>query len=131
MKIAVSILSLLLAIYLMLLGGVWFAQERLIFAPALLKSDHQFNLPTDVSEFWVQVPDARLNGLHLRRPKPKAVVFFLHGNAGSLASWFVNLDFYRQMNVDLVMIDYRGFGKSTGTIQSEAQLVDDVKRTWK
>ena len=60
----------------------------------------------------------------------KGVVFFLHGNVGNLQTWFVNTALYRQANYDLVMFDYRGFGKSTGRIESEAQLQADVLAVW-
>ena len=71
-----------------------------------------------------------MNALHLRLPKPDGVVFFLHGNAGNLQSWFVNSDFYRRANFDLFMIDYRGYGKSTGRIESQAQLEADARAAW-
>jgi uncharacterized protein len=58
------------------------------------------------------------------------VVFFLHGNAGNLDSWFVNADFYRRLNFDLFMLDYRGYGKSSGRIESQAQLEADVRAAW-
>jgi hypothetical protein len=58
------------------------------------------------------------------------VVFYLHGNAGNLDSWFVNADFWRQANVDLFMLDYRGYGKSSGRITSQAQLEADVRAAW-
>ncbi len=129
-RFVIGIAALLVVAYIVVLAGVWWKQERLLFAPTVLAPNHQFNHPSDVTEFWIDVPGAKLNALHLRTPKPKAIVFFLHGNAGSLDNWFVNMDFYRQMNVDVVMIDYRGFGKSTGQIQSEAQLVNDATLSW-
>ena len=67
----------------------------------------------------VAVPGARLNALHLhlhlRLPKPDGVVFFLHGKAGSLANWFVNVDCYRRLNFDPYMIDFCGDGKNSAT----------------
>ena len=87
-------------------------------------------LPADAHEVWVDVPGARLHALHLRLPQPRGVVFFLHGNAGSLQTWFVNTGYYRRLNLDLFMLDYRGFGKSSGHIDSEAQLMADVRAAW-
>jgi uncharacterized protein len=129
-RIVIGIAALIVIAYLVVLAGVWWKQERLLFVPTVLEPNHKFNHSSDVTELWIEVPGAKLNALHLRVPKPKAIVFFLHGNAGSLDNWFVNMDFYRQMNVDVVMIDYRGFGKSTGQIESEAQLVNDVTLSW-
>ena len=111
-------------------GALWWSQERLLFRPLPLPATHDFAPDPDVHETWVEVPGARLNALHLRLPRPDGVVFYLHGNAGNLASWFSTADFYRRANLDLVMIDYRGFGKSTGRIESQAQLEADVRAAW-
>ncbi len=125
-----SWLLTLIAAYLLVLAFVWWGQERLLFAPAKLAPDHRFDLGADVHETWVPLADARLHALHLRLPKPRGVVFYLHGNAGNLQGWFTNADFYRQANFDLFMLDYRGYGKSSGRITSQAQLEADVRAAW-
>lgn len=130
MTVVAVLIALAAALYAALLATLWWAQERLLFHPTVLSADHRFNLPPDVQEQWVEVPGARLHALHLRLPHPDGVVFFLHGNAGSLDTWFVNAEFYRRANLDLVMIDFRGYGKSTGRIDSEAQLNADVQAAW-
>jgi pimeloyl-ACP methyl ester carboxylesterase len=127
---AVWLLGWASGLYLLGLGVLWFGQERLLFHPEPLPADHRFRLGEDVHETWVEVPGARLNALHLRLPHPDGVVFFLHGNAGNLQSWFINPEFYRQLNLDLFMIDYRGYGKSSGRIESEAQLMADARAAW-
>lgn len=117
-------------LYAALLVLLWFGQERLIFQPEPLPAGAPLARDRDVHERFVEVDGARLSVLELRLPDPKGVVFFLHGNAGNLASWFVNADFYRRAGFDLVMLDYRGYGKSSGRIQSEAQLHADVRAVW-
>jgi uncharacterized protein len=119
-----------LGVYGVLVALLWWGQERLLFEPEPLPADHRFDLGPDVHERTIDVPGARLSALHLRLPAPRGVVFFLHGNAGNLLNWFVDVDFFRQANVDLFMIDYRGYGKSTGRIESEAQLHADVRAAW-
>jgi pimeloyl-ACP methyl ester carboxylesterase len=117
-------------LYALLLALVWWQQERLIFLPAKLPADHRFAFGDDVHETWIDVEGAKLHALHLRNPQPRGVVFFLHGNAGNLESWFSNADFYRRLNFDLVMLDYRGYGKSSGRIESQTQLESDVRAVW-
>jgi hypothetical protein len=109
---------------------LWWHQERLIFLPVKLAPEHRFELGPDVHETWVDVPGARLHALHLKRSDPAGLVFYLHGNAGNLQSWFVNPDFWRAQNFDLFMLDYRGYGKSGGRIESQAQLEADVRAAW-
>lgn len=125
-----TIAALGLALYLAALAWLWFKQERLLFAPTVLPATQVLATAQDVHEVSLDVPGARLSALNLRLPNPKGLVFFLHGNAGCLETWFTNTDFYRRANFDLFMLDYRGYGKSTGHIESEAQLHADVRAAW-
>ncbi len=123
-------LALALMLYAAALAWLWWGQEKLLFVPTVLPAGLPLAKSSDVHETGIAVPGARLSALHLRLPAPKGVVFFLHGNGGSLESWFVSPDHYRRANFDLFMIDYRGYGKSSGVIQSEAQLHADVRAAW-
>ena len=126
--------SWLLAVAMLYTGVAatfYFGQERLIFLPTVLPADHRFNL-ADTTEVFIPVSGATLSALHFKQPnaKAKGVIFFLHGNGGNLASWLSSTDFYRKNNFDVFMIDYRGYGKSSGGIESEAQLHADVMAAW-
>ena len=110
-------------------GFFYVGQESLIFMPTTLPASHQFLLP-DTTEVSLAVDGATLSALHFKQPGAKGVIFFLHGNGGNLASWLRSTDFYRKNNFDLFIIDYRGYGKSTGRIASEAQLHADVMAAW-
>ena len=122
--------ALVLALYAAVLGWLWLRQEKLLFAPTVLPAGQVLAKAPDIHEVTIEVPGARLSALHLRLLKPKGVVFFLHGNGGALDTWFVNPEYYRRANFDLFMIDYRGYGKSSGRIESEAQLRSDVRAAW-
>jgi hypothetical protein len=48
---------------------------------------------------------------------PRGLVFFPHDNGGNLQTWTIGIDFNRRVNYDLfIVVDYRGYGKSTGSI---------------
>jgi uncharacterized protein len=119
-----------LVLYAAMLAFLWFRQESLMFFPVPLPADHALAREPDIHERVVEVDGASLSVMQLKLPDPKGVVFFLHGNAGNLSGWFSNAEFYRQANFDLVMPDYRGFGKSTGQISSARQLREDVRAVW-
>jgi pimeloyl-ACP methyl ester carboxylesterase len=119
-----------LVLYAAVLAFLWWRQEGLMFFPAPLPASYPLASAPDVHEHTVEVPGARLSVLQLKLPDPKGVVFFLHGNAGNLAGWFTNVEFYREANFDLVMPDYRGFGKSTGAISGAQQLRADMRAVW-
>jgi pimeloyl-ACP methyl ester carboxylesterase len=118
------------AVYTAAIGWLWFRQERLLFEPTPLPQDHVLSGDPDVHELTIDVPGARLSVAHLRLAAPRGVVLFLHGNSGNLTDCLVELDAFRQANFDVVMFDYRGYGKSTGCIESEEQLRADVRYVW-
>ena len=129
-QMIVGLVTLVVVVYLGALAALWFGQERLLFHPTPIDPARNITTGPDIHERVINVPGARLSVLELRLTEPKGVVFFLHGNAGNLETWFVNPAFYRKANYDLVMLDYRGYGKSTGRIESEAQLHADVQAVW-
>ena len=116
--------------YAAILGALYFEQERLIFPGRPLAAQFQFHFDQRFEELRIPVPGATLDALHLMQDQPRGLVFFLHGNAGNLQTWTTGIEFYRRVNYDLFMLDYRGYGKSTGAIESEAQLNADVHAAW-
>ena len=125
-----SVLLAIGVIYAGAVGWLYFRQERLLFEPDKLPLDEPICNDDDTREFFVEVPGSRLSVAHMVRPQSRGVFFFLHGNSGNLKKWFVELDAFRQANFDVVMFDYRGFGKSSGQIESEEQLRADVRAVW-
>jgi alpha-beta hydrolase superfamily lysophospholipase len=116
--------------YAVFLGALYFKQERLIFPGRPLAADFQFHFDQRFEEVRIPVPGATLHALHFMQEQPRGLVFFLHGNVGNLQTWTTGIDFYRRVNYDLFIFDYRGYGKSTGKIESEAQLQADVRAAW-
>ncbi|HSH89180.1 MAG TPA: alpha/beta fold hydrolase [Ramlibacter sp.] len=127
---SLGLLAAVGAVYTAAIGYLWFRQERILFEPVALPQDEPLTNDADVHERWVEVPGARLSVAHLRLPNPRGVVFYLHGNSGNLKDCLAEIDALRQVNFDLVMFDYRGYGKSSGCIESEEQLRADVRAVW-
>lgn len=70
----------------------------------------------------------RLHAFHVgsERPEPgRRTVLYLHGNAGNLAGRSEVLEYYAALGVDVLGLDYRGYGQSEGT-PSEAGLYADA-----
>ncbi|MDP3619931.1 MAG: alpha/beta fold hydrolase [Ramlibacter sp.] len=127
---SLGLLAAVGAVYSAAIGYLWFRQERLLFEPVPLPAEQPLTTDADVHESWIDVPGARLSAAHLKLPNPRGVVFFLHGNSGNLRDCVTELDAFREVNFDVVMFDYRGYGKSSGCIASEEQLRADVSTVW-
>ena len=115
--IAIIIISLL----------TYFFQERFIFKPEKLKKDFIFKYDIPFREYFFDIePGVSINGLHFFREEPKGLILYFHGNTRSIKGWAKHArDFYR-FDYDVVLVDYRGFGKSTGK-RSEKEMLADMQ----
>ena len=105
----------------------YFFQEKFIFNPEKLKQDFKFKYDIPFREYFFDIePGVRINGLHFYREKPEGLILYFHGNSRSIKGWArYAKDFYRY-NYDVVLVDYRGFGKSTGK-RSEKEMLTDMQ----
>jgi alpha-beta hydrolase superfamily lysophospholipase len=127
----ISFIALVVLLYVVGCGLLYFKQETLLFYPEKLPASYQFQFPGEYREHPITAPDGtRLSGLLFRVKAPKGLVFFLHGNGGSLAGWGAVAATYTRLGYDVFMLDYRGYGKSEGCISSQAQLLDDVEAAY-
>src|SRR4051812_8611101 len=106
---------------------VYFIQEKFIFKPEKLAADFQFHYDAPFKELFFDIEKGvRINGLHFYRDQPKGLILYFHGNSRSIKGWAKYAkDFYRY-DYDVVLVDYRGFGKSTGK-RSEHEMLDDMQ----
>jgi len=107
-------------------------QERFIFFPEKLADDYQFSFKEDFEEVYIEnnAQDDKLHGLWFKSKKGLAthLVLYFHGNAGSLVGWGNIAQDFVPLGYDVLVIDYRTYGKSSGTI-SQQGLFDDAKKT--
>ena len=129
--LALRIIQILIALYLCICALMYFYQERLIFAPTKLPVDFKFTFDTPFEEFNIITEDEdTLNALLFKADTSKGVIYYLHGNAGALNSWGGVADTYTDLGYDVFLMDYRGYGKSSGTISSEKELYSDVQKAY-
>jgi alpha-beta hydrolase superfamily lysophospholipase len=127
----VFILKNILKIFILAFVGIqivlYFIQERLIFYPQKLDDSYVFKFKHPFTEFSIPRDGAVLNALYFKVENPKGIIVHFHGNAGNLKDWGLTADALAGFGYDVIAYDYRGFGKSTGKIRSEKELVDDAR----
>jgi pimeloyl-ACP methyl ester carboxylesterase len=121
------VLATFFACILILLTMLYFLQEKLIFLPSKLPADYTFSFDEPFEEFYLTAEDgAKLNALHFKNENPHGVILYFHGNAGDLSRWGQEVQFLVKLHYDVVVMDYRTYGKSTGNL-SEAALLKDAR----
>jgi len=122
MPLWVQIVLAVVVVYLVISVLLYYLQDFFLFKPEKLPEDFMFSYENQVvEEYNISTRDgATINGLHFKVEKPKGAVLYLKGNSKSIKGWGkFAVDFTRH-NYDVIMVDYRGFGKSTGRINENA-----------
>jgi alpha-beta hydrolase superfamily lysophospholipase len=122
------ILLVVIAIYAVISILLYYLQDFFLFKAEKLPSDFKFFYENqEIEEYNIETRDgATLNGLHFKIKDPKGVVLYLKGNSKSIKGWGkFAVDFTRN-GYDVVMLDYRGFGKSTGR-RTQKALKRDIQ----
>jgi fermentation-respiration switch protein FrsA (DUF1100 family) len=117
----VLIYVILTCISLVILAIVF--QEKIIFRNTKLPQNYPYQFKGDFEEMWF-TPEANvmLNALYFKTDslKKKGLVLYFHGNADDLTRWGQYAGDFTRNNYDILMIDYRQFGKSTGELSENA-----------
>jgi uncharacterized protein len=124
------LLGLILSYFALIIAAYLF-QDRLVFQSKTLKSDYPFIFNQPFEEHFITTPDSqRLNLLHFKTDCPcKGVVVYFHGNADNLQRWGHFASDFTKLGYDVLMMDYRSYGKSTGE-PSEIHLYNDADLVW-
>lgn len=93
--------------------------------------DLKFHFPGLYEEKFIKTSDGViLDALIFKADSAKGVIFYLHGNTNGLNKWGKIAKVYTDLHFDLFMIDYRGYGKSEGSIKNEKQLYSDLQTAY-
>jgi pimeloyl-ACP methyl ester carboxylesterase len=126
-KIGLGFLAFLLVIYLAIAAYLYTRQDGMIFPGNRLAANYHFKYTYPYTEYKIKNGKSILSGLLFKAQKPKGLIFYLHGNSNNLKTWGDIAPAYTALNYDLFILDYPGYGKSTGRINNEAQLLKAVQ----
>ena len=122
-------ITLLISILLFtaFLSYIYSKQERIVFAATQLPYDYEFEFNKPFKEVNLTTNDAvNLNGVHFQVANSKGVILYFHGNSGDLSRWGAIAEYYTTLQYDILVVDYRTYGKSTGEID-ELKMLNDTQ----
>lgn len=107
---------------------LFFFQEKLIFRSSKLPKDYAFSFTSDFKELSLNTDDgAVLSGLHFKQPNPNGIILYCHGNTGAIDIWGMWAEkLSNRYNYDVLVWDYRGYGKSSGKRRQNVMLDDGL-----
>ncbi|MBX3013633.1 MAG: alpha/beta fold hydrolase [Caldilineaceae bacterium] len=131
MKMLFWLVMTLAFTYAVLCLLIYTQQERLLFYPTQLPATFRYSFTQPFTETMLPVEGAMLNVVHFPQPKAKGVILYLHGNADLIRYLEPVATFFGELGYAVIIPDYRGYGKSTGQITSEAELHADLAAVYR
>ncbi len=118
--------SILIMIYCIIGIGIYYGQEKIMFHPEPLESTYNYNFHTPYKE--LNIPYAtgvNMNVIQFTTTDsvPRGVVLYFHGNKQNIGHYAQYAPSFTKQGYEVWMIDYPGYGKSTGTF-TEQHLYD-------
>lgn len=109
-RIGITIMS----VYL--IGGLllYLMQDKILFHPKPLPNDYSFQFNQPFEELNLPFKNNNLNILKFKQTNRKGIVLFYHGNMENVEHYKQYPAFFLRNNYEVWMIDYPGFGKTTG-----------------
>jgi len=103
-----------------------YLESRSIFFPSaeIMATPDEVGLPFE--DVFIKTEDAvALHGWFVKSSPPSnKVLIFLHGNAGNISGRLEKMKLFHQMGLSVLIIDYRGYGKSEGRPTEEGVYKD-------
>ncbi len=113
----------LCVIYLIAVVGLFYFQEEFIFYPEKTEPSVKYSFSGTFEEKFLDVETEKIHSLLFHGKQTKGVILYFHGNAGNLESWgHTANELAERTGWSVWAVDYPGYGKSTGEINSESQL---------
>ncbi len=118
--------GIILVSYGLISLGIYLLQDKIIFQPDTLSQDYSFTFNQPFREYFIPAADDEsLNALLFTTSQPsKGLLLYFHGNADNLQRWGEYAVDFTSLGYDVLMADYRGFGKSSGTPAEESLYAD-------
>ncbi len=130
-----AFLSALFFVFVLIYVGLciifYIFQHYFFFRPEVLPKHFQYNYPFPFEEVNFDMEDGgKINGIHFKVPNAKGVICYFKGNSRSIKGWGKFARDFIGKGYNFFMIDYRGFGKSSGK-RTESTLYNDAQIVYK
>jgi uncharacterized protein len=123
-------IKIVIAAYFLILFVLFLIQRLILLHPKSLNKNHTYKFDTQHHEAFVS-PEEGIELNILKFPSiddtvSKGVLLYLHGNSDNLDRWGKHAKDFTSRGYDVVMYDFRGFGKSNGRL-TEKNLLSDAQ----
>ena len=124
-RVLQSILFIVITSWVLLAALLYFYQPKLVFHPHRELEATPALISLDYEELTLTTSDGlAINAWWVPHPAARASVLFLHGNAGNISHRLDSIRIFHDLGLSVLIFDYRGYGKSTGTPSEQGTYID-------
>lgn len=128
MRALSSLLTIAASVYVLLSLVLYLLQGKMVFLSnlpgrALTASPGDIGLEYE-DVYLTTLDDERLHGWYVPATISRGVIVFFHGNAGNISHRLDSIGIFHQLGLDTLIIDYRGYGQSTGKTTEQGTYLD-------
>ncbi|MBI5024533.1 MAG: alpha/beta hydrolase [Candidatus Omnitrophica bacterium] len=110
----------------LLAAGVRYLESRSVFYPARSIAATPAALGLAFEDVFIKTEDnVTINAWLIKSSTQRGTLIFCHGNAGNIGDRLEKILLFHQMGLNVLIIDYRGYGESQGR-PSEAGIYKDA-----
>ncbi len=123
-------LVVVLVVYLVILGLIYFGQSRMVYIPARKIVATPADLGLAYTPLRITTKDGiAIAGWYIPHSPTAKTILFCHGNGGNISYRQNYIAVLHQLGFNLLMFDYRGYGESAGE-PSEIGTYYDSEAAW-
>ena len=128
MRTLVSILTIAISIYVLLALMLYLFQGRMVYLSNL--PDRALGAsPSDIGLDYEDVSlttsdNEHIHGWYVPATNSRGILLFFHGNAGNISHRLDSIEIFHELDLDILIIDYRGYGQSTGKATEQGTYLD-------
>ncbi len=130
-KFTLIVLGILVTLYISTTILLRWRQNRLIFFPDsnLRSTPQEYNL--DYQDVWIDLEQEQIHGWWIPAAQTTApTVLYFHGNASNNGDLTEIAAIFHSLGLAVLLIDYRGYGKSSPTFPNETRVYQDAEAAW-
>lgn len=133
-KLGLAILGISATLATLYIAGailLRYGQHKLIFFPnsQVKSTPEEYNL--DYQDVWIDIDHGQIHGWWIPASKEDTpTLLYFHGNSSNNGDLTEVTSIFHQLGVSVLLIDYRGYGKSSPIFPNETRVYEDAEAAW-
>jgi pimeloyl-ACP methyl ester carboxylesterase len=123
-------LAIALLAYGVACAALWRFQTRFVFYPLAKLSKSPAAFGTAFQDVTIPTVGGSLHGWWMAADPTAPVILYLHGNGGNIGAYASQACRLRNLGYSVLIIDYRGYGQSSGPFPAESRVYEDAEAAW-